>query len=82
MVRLAFSSDQVLWWGMIATWARRPSPRVKAPPRGSTMGSQRAMAPADDPASTAPASHAWHRACQAAESFSTDRRCSGEPPER
>ena len=81
MVRRAFSGV-VSWWGMTATRTRRPSPTVKAPPRMSTIGSQSTMAPADDPASTAPSFQAASRASQTGESFSTDRRCMGEPPDR
>ena len=46
------------------------------------MGSHSTMAPADEPASTAPSFHAVTMASQSGESFSTERRCMGEPPER
>ncbi len=40
------------------------------------------MAGAEEPATTAPERQAVSRASQTAESFSTDRRCMGEPPDR
>ena len=69
-------------WGMTARPSTRPRPTVSAPPRGSTMGSVRAMAPAPAPATTAPPSQASRRAANTLESFSTDRRCREEPPLR
>ncbi len=65
--------------GSTATSSISPSPRVNAPPRGSTIGSPRTMAPAPDPATTAPSCHASSSACHTVDCFSTERRCSGEP---
>ena len=55
---------------------------MKAPPRGSTIGSVSTMAPADDPATTPPLPTASTSAAHIGVSFSTDRRCIGEPPAR
>jgi hypothetical protein len=46
------------------------------------MGSHSTMAPADDPATTAPSCHAASSASHTGDSLSTERRWSGEPPDR
>ena len=81
-VRLALSSLHVSWWGMTAIGAMRPRPRVMAPPRGSTIGSQSTMPPEPEPATTVPPCQAATSASHTGESLSTERRCIGLPLDR
>ena len=67
---------------MTASSSTMPSPTVNAPPRGSTMGSVSTIAPADEPATTAPWRHASSSASHTGDDFSTERRCMGDPPPR
>jgi hypothetical protein len=82
MVRRTRSLDHVDAAGSTATSSIRARPIVKAPPRGSIIGSPRIIAPAPDPATTAPSSHAWSRACHTLDCLSTERTCMGEPSAR
>ena len=50
--------------------------------RGSTIGSDNTIAPAEAPATTAPSCHAATIASHTGVSFSTERTCIGEPPAR
>ena len=78
-VRCSLSSDHVSARGTTASCGTSPRPSVKAPPRGSTAGSHSTMAPAPEPARTAPSCQAATSASHSGLCISTERRCMGEP---
>ena len=85
--QLAGAVDRVLGPGVelgddreVGEQARGPS--VKAPPRGSTIGSHRPWRRPTEPASTAPPSQAATIASHTGVSLSTERRCIGDSPTR
>ena len=60
----------------------QPEPEREGSARGSTIGSDSTIAPADEPARTPPSARAACMASHSGVSFSTERRCIGDPPTR
>ena len=69
-------------WGTTASPPSSPRPMVNPPPRASTIGSVRAMAAPEEPATTAPSLPGGHQRLPHLECLSTLRRCIGELPAR
>ena len=81
-VRWNFSGDHWLCRGTTVIVVIRSSPTVKAPPRLSTMWLHSTDAASPAAAMFAPLRHTVIRASSSGVSFSTDRRCIGDPPVR
>jgi hypothetical protein len=81
-VRCSRSADQVSAWFTMASGRTIASPRVKAPPRGSVIGSQMPAAAAPAAATTPPRSWTAQMLRHTGVSFMTERRCNGESPTR